>query len=643
MNNTKKFFVVSFFTVLMVFTIFSSFNKNVQAATTDNIYGYAWSSNIGWISLNCTNTNTCGTSNYGITIANNGDVTGYAWSSNIGWIKFGGFANTDFPNYSGDGTQPHNANLSGSNITGWARACSVYASGCSGTLKSVTGTELGGWDGWISLIGNNYGVTVSSSGAVTGFAWGSDVVGWIQFNGSTIMIPPTLSLNATANGASGTTLTVNSGDQVTLSSLGSLLNTSSVNGVASYTVDPNGAANWPTSEACPTSSTNPLSYTPFTVTNPSSTTIATYTYTLTCKKASDNSNFVSNTITIIVNPTPANAFNMLANGANEITIHSGNTVTITTYASPGYLKPTNQGTTANDPTTAHWDGSQACPQSLTPVTLSSFALINPSTTVTTTYIYTLSCIVVDTGVTVGRHVAVNILPADSVVSLFLKVSVNGSTPSAGPITINPGDTITFSSTGSLLNTTANAGTKSISWSGAVTCPASLTTPLSYTPITLTAAGTNTYYKISCPKASDGTAYDSNIVTVYVSSPPSPTVTLKAYSDPSYVHQITSPLPSSGGNVYLQWSSTNAASCASSNLNNPTSLNISGWSGLTQAISGSTGAINITHSTTFVMACSSLGGSNASMAPVQVGQIPPYGCPMLGIPPCPKKQPVFIEI
>jgi hypothetical protein len=39
-----------------------------------------------------------------------------------------------------------------------------------------------GWDGWISLNGDNYGVSFSSvTQRFSGYAWGSDVVGWINF------------------------------------------------------------------------------------------------------------------------------------------------------------------------------------------------------------------------------------------------------------------------------------------------------------------------------------------------------------------------------------------------------------------------------------------------------------------------------
>ncbi len=78
----------------------------------------------------------------------------------------------------------------GGALEGWARACSVFVDNCTGILKPDS--ELGGWDGWISMSGlgpdgasgtsDDYGVTHNSgTGQLTGFAWGADVVGWINF------------------------------------------------------------------------------------------------------------------------------------------------------------------------------------------------------------------------------------------------------------------------------------------------------------------------------------------------------------------------------------------------------------------------------------------------------------------------------
>ncbi|HEY4519412.1 MAG TPA: hypothetical protein VJH33_00030 [Candidatus Paceibacterota bacterium] len=126
-----------------------------SASVSGPIEGYAWSENIGWISLNG--------SNYGLTIGSGGTISGYAWSDNIGWIS----ANES--DLSGCPSNPCRAKLNGNSLTGWLKA---LAGG---------GTTSGGWDGWISLSGSNYGVT-ESGGVFSGYAWGSDVVGWIDFS-----------------------------------------------------------------------------------------------------------------------------------------------------------------------------------------------------------------------------------------------------------------------------------------------------------------------------------------------------------------------------------------------------------------------------------------------------------------------------
>lgn len=177
----------------------------VSAAGGNELLGYAWSDNVGWISFSsnndgaCPSGDTCAT--YGINIENNTQLSGYAWSSNIGWIYFGPSSSADRPISIGAGMLPTGASDafwakmvdSGSSgvVKGWARACSVFISGCSGSLR----TDLGGWDGWISMSGTNYGVRYSIlSGArtFTGFAWGGgsapsvatspQSLGWIDFN-----------------------------------------------------------------------------------------------------------------------------------------------------------------------------------------------------------------------------------------------------------------------------------------------------------------------------------------------------------------------------------------------------------------------------------------------------------------------------
>ena len=54
----------------------------------DAAHGWLWSANTGWISLNCENTDSCGTVQYGVAYDGLGRLSGYAWSPNIGWISF---------------------------------------------------------------------------------------------------------------------------------------------------------------------------------------------------------------------------------------------------------------------------------------------------------------------------------------------------------------------------------------------------------------------------------------------------------------------------------------------------------------------------------------------------------------------------
>ena len=93
---------------------------------------YIWAENIGWVSLSCENTLSCGTVDYGITNNGRGNLSGYAWGENVGWISF---------------------------------SCENTAS--CGTV--------------------NYGVRIYTSGQFRGYAWGENV-GWISFK-STGAIP----------------------------------------------------------------------------------------------------------------------------------------------------------------------------------------------------------------------------------------------------------------------------------------------------------------------------------------------------------------------------------------------------------------------------------------------------------------------
>lgn len=181
----------------VTFSLFSSFLFIQTAAAqvlpfTTELDGYAWSSNIGWISLNCKTggvgaTDICSTSNYKVTLNQDRTVSGYAWSSNIGWVKFNSLS--AFP--TGAGTNAVSAQVVGTypnlSFEGWARACAGTLPGDCSDMTS----RADGWDGWISLRGTNYQVNTDVNGmSANSYAWGSTVVGWIDMFSQVIWHKP---------------------------------------------------------------------------------------------------------------------------------------------------------------------------------------------------------------------------------------------------------------------------------------------------------------------------------------------------------------------------------------------------------------------------------------------------------------------
>jgi hypothetical protein len=151
-----------------------------QAGVGDNVAGYAWSENIGWISFNCTNQLTCESIDYGVHInPADGTFSGQAWSENIGWISFERTETGNPPTepYSALGlTYTAKADLDSGEVTGWARALS-YGDG---------------WDGWIKFNGDTYGVNISSAGEFFGYAWSDMVIGWIDMSENGVTADPSL-------------------------------------------------------------------------------------------------------------------------------------------------------------------------------------------------------------------------------------------------------------------------------------------------------------------------------------------------------------------------------------------------------------------------------------------------------------------
>lgn len=164
----KRYGIATLVIALAVFFVV----QRVQATSSDNVNGYAWSSNIGWIHMNG--------ADYGVNVSSSGAVDGYAWSSNIGWISFNSSDLSGCPSGACEARFDQSTGV----LSGWAKAIAANQSGSD-------------WDGWIHLyndpdgdgVVNNdgasggYGV-VATECNWNGYAWASNIIGWVHFSGS---------------------------------------------------------------------------------------------------------------------------------------------------------------------------------------------------------------------------------------------------------------------------------------------------------------------------------------------------------------------------------------------------------------------------------------------------------------------------
>lgn len=210
---TLGLFIILFISFYFIFSK-EQFRKSVSveieeapilAGALDNLSGWAWSDNIGWISFNSSD---CDTNNngyrdaglcqgddfstpsfdYGVNVNPGGIMSGYAWSDNIGWIDF----NPNGP-YPGTPNQGGRLDKNTGWVSGWART------------EAGKSPEAGGWDGWMQLDLPDFpsqGVFAGPKNLTGecnwgGWVWGGDldddgnslslegdeVVGWIDFSG----------------------------------------------------------------------------------------------------------------------------------------------------------------------------------------------------------------------------------------------------------------------------------------------------------------------------------------------------------------------------------------------------------------------------------------------------------------------------
>jgi|GEM_PF-997690 len=163
-------------------------------ANPTSLSGWAWSSTVGWMSFS-SNNEASPSGTYGVNRDVYGNLTGYVWNSNVGWIKFGGLNTAAMPSAAtAAGTTQTNAKVDpvSGRLSGWVRVCSgaqnpATCSDDGGTTYSASNPDpKGGFSGWISLSGSTaagpYGVQLNADNRYAGYAWGSSVLGWIQFD-----------------------------------------------------------------------------------------------------------------------------------------------------------------------------------------------------------------------------------------------------------------------------------------------------------------------------------------------------------------------------------------------------------------------------------------------------------------------------
>ena len=235
----KLFFTSVLILVISAFFVLVDNSQNeinfVQAGTGDNVAGFAWSYNVGWISFNSTDCDTdedgtyegasenggaapsgCPSSgtvdDYGVKIDSaTGNFSGYAWSSNVGWISFDrsdtGNPPSDDP---GSGAGPiakvDFVSAVPGEINGWAKILSLGDDGWIRFSYSEEGSPLPFPIPFpfseINVGGLEYDAGVDMvTGNLFGWAWnGNDDgtgIGWISLSGSS----PVYGVHASINRA----------------------------------------------------------------------------------------------------------------------------------------------------------------------------------------------------------------------------------------------------------------------------------------------------------------------------------------------------------------------------------------------------------------------------------------------------------
>ncbi|MFH1232616.1 MAG: fibronectin type III domain-containing protein [Patescibacteria group bacterium] len=212
-KNIKNFLIVCLLVLVVVSVVvfFRSKTNIIQAEDVNNkLTGWAYGSNIGWISMNsancdvspnddlidtdiqtpgCAGNDSAKVIDYGVRIdSSNGNFFGYAWSEMNGWIYFGP---NETLSVGPDKTLLVNNSIQISNAPSEPRTWAKFDK-ATGAVTGWAKILSAGDDGWIKMSDDNIiapwkdnGVKIATTtGDISGWAWGGDSinVGWISFN-----------------------------------------------------------------------------------------------------------------------------------------------------------------------------------------------------------------------------------------------------------------------------------------------------------------------------------------------------------------------------------------------------------------------------------------------------------------------------
>lgn len=168
----KRFYIISFLAILII-TGFLFLKPEAQAVTsggvTSPVSGAAIITNMGYpIYFLGSNGGTSGNILYNVQYNPVNGFSGYGWSPQYGWIQFSGTTATALSLVGGYLNQNDNE------VPEWA----------NGLIKLNGST--GGTSGNIS-----YSVTfdATTGNAINHWAWGGNVIGWIDFSGVKLLLP----------------------------------------------------------------------------------------------------------------------------------------------------------------------------------------------------------------------------------------------------------------------------------------------------------------------------------------------------------------------------------------------------------------------------------------------------------------------